>query len=107
LARLFAALLSAPSGLRAATRNLRNPDLYNDDSAYTWKISLPDGLKVVSKAVWYRKHLAMTPHFFPSSKLCRGCEAINTALILSDRVWICGCGAVHDRDLASCCKTRA
>lgn len=36
--------------------------------------------------------------WFPSSKLCRFCGTINTELALRDRVWICSCGAEHDRD---------
>jgi len=60
------------------------------------------------KAVWHRKHLAVIDRFFPSSKLCGECGALNTetlvsprsgVLTLSDREWMCACGAVHDRDL--------
>lgn len=51
------------------------------------------------KAVWHRKHLAVIDRFFPSSKLCGECGALNTVLTLSDREWTCACGAVHDRDL--------
>lgn len=51
------------------------------------------------KAVWYRKHLVVIDRFFPSSKLCSECGGINQDLILNDRSWICGCGAIHDRDL--------
>lgn len=51
------------------------------------------------KSIWHRKHLAVVDRFFPSSKLCGECGAINTELTLSDREWTCACGAVHDRDL--------
>lgn len=51
------------------------------------------------KAVWNRKHHVAVDRFFPSSKMCGACGAINTALTLSDRSWSCACGAVHDRDL--------
>lgn len=51
------------------------------------------------KAAWHRKHLAVVSRWFPSSRLCRPCGAVNDALTLSDRVWTCACGAVHDRDL--------
>lgn len=37
--------------------------------------------------------------FFPSSRLCRFCGAINENLTLDDRVWECDCGAILDRDL--------
>ncbi len=59
------------------------------------------------KAVWYRKHLVVIDRYFPSSKLCRECGTIHTALTLSDRVWTCGCGAVHDRDLNAALNIRA
>lgn len=59
------------------------------------------------KAVWYRKHLVVIGRYFPSSKLCRECGTIHTALTLSDRVWACGCGAVHDRDLNAALNIRA
>jgi putative transposase len=51
------------------------------------------------KSIWNRKHLAVIDRFFPSSKRCAHCGAINARLALSDRQWVCGCGAVHDRDL--------
>ena len=38
------------------------------------------------KAVWHRKHLAVIDRYFPSSRLCRECGTINTALTLSERV---------------------
>lgn len=51
------------------------------------------------KTVWHRKHLATIDRFFPSSRLCGECGAVNEALTLSDRAWTCGCGTAHDRDL--------
>src|SRR5262249_34835398 len=51
------------------------------------------------KCLWSRKHLIVVDRFFPSSKMCHACGAINDTLTLSDRDWVCGCGAVHDRDL--------
>jgi putative transposase len=53
------------------------------------------------KAQWNRKHLVVIDRFFPSSRLCRGCGAINEALALSDRQWTCDCGLTHDRDLSA------
>jgi putative transposase len=50
------------------------------------------------KSVWNRKHLAVIDRWFPSSRMCRDCKAINATLTLSDRKWACVCGAVHDRD---------
>jgi putative transposase len=37
--------------------------------------------------------------FFPSSKMCSKCGAINDSLNLRDRSWTCECGETHDRDL--------
>lgn len=38
--------------------------------------------------------------FYPSSKRCNGCGAINRDLTLADRTWACpSCGAVLDRDV--------
>ena len=37
--------------------------------------------------------------WFPSSKTCHCCGAINDSLELKDRNWVCpACGANHDRD---------
>ncbi len=51
------------------------------------------------KSCWNRKHFAIINRWFPSSKLCGCCGAVNKELKLSDRVWSCACGTVHDRDL--------
>jgi putative transposase len=55
--------------------------------------------QLIYKARWQRKHLVVIGRFFPSSRLCPTCGAINGDLTLADRVWTCACGAVHDRDL--------
>ena len=44
------------------------------------------------------KIVSYVDRFFPSSKACHVCGAIKK-LTLADRVWTCGCGTVHDRDL--------
>ena len=36
--------------------------------------------------------------WFPSSKTCSECGAINNELTLKDRTWTCECGTRHDRD---------
>jgi putative transposase len=51
------------------------------------------------KCEWNRKHLKVIDRFFPSSKMCNACGAINGELTLKDREWDCGCGVHHDRDL--------
>ena len=50
------------------------------------KMSL-EGKKVIKVDKW-----------FPSSKMCRFCGCVHKDLKLSDRVWICGCGATLNRD---------
>lgn len=55
--------------------------------------------QVTYKCEWNRKHLAVIDRFYPSSRLCPNCGEINGELTLSDRVWTCRCGSVHDRDL--------
>jgi putative transposase len=51
------------------------------------------------KADWYGKTILTIGRFDPSSKLCSQCGCINTDLKLSDRTWVCDCGAKHDRDI--------
>jgi len=50
------------------------------------------------KSVWFSGELVEIDRFFPSSKLCRHCGCINDNLKLSDREWVCDCGAVLNRD---------
>lgn len=46
------------------------------------------------------KVVHLVNRFYPSSKTCSDCGAVNTALQLADRRWACaGCGSIHDRDL--------
>jgi len=58
------------------------------------------------KSEWNRKHLIVIERFFPSSRLCRNCGAINDTLTLSDRQWTCDCGMVHDRDRSAAINIR-
>ena len=44
------------------------------------------------------KKLIKIDKWFPSSKMCRFCGNINKELTLADRVWICVCGEVINRD---------
>lgn len=45
------------------------------------------------------KKLIKIDKWFPSSKMCRFCGNINKELKLSDRTWVCECGAVLNRDV--------
>jgi putative transposase len=58
------------------------------------------------KARWAGKHLVVVGRFFPSSRLCGACGAVNSNLTLSDRIWTCECGVTHDRDLNAACNIR-
>ncbi len=52
------------------------------------------------KAVWYGRKVVKIDRFYPSTKTCSGCGAIEHGLTLADRGWTCpGCGSFHDRDL--------
>jgi putative transposase len=48
----------------------------------------------------------MADRFFPSSRMCNACGALNESLALSDREWDCDCGAHHKRDLLAACNIR-
>lgn len=43
--------------------------------------------------------LRVVDRFYPSSKTCNTCGAINSDLKLSDRLFVCSCGYRKDRDL--------
>ncbi len=45
------------------------------------------------------KHLVKIDKWFPSSKTCASCGAKKEELLLSERVYICDCGNVLDRDI--------
>jgi len=52
------------------------------------------------KCEWENKHAVFVDKFFPSSKLCGGCNTKNTLLSLSERQWVCpNCATKHDRDV--------
>ncbi|TLP59675.1 IS200/IS605 family element transposase accessory protein TnpB [Microbispora fusca] len=51
------------------------------------------------KAGWYGRELVVIDRWFPSSKLCSACGALQKSMPLHVRTWECACGAVHDRDV--------
>ena len=59
------------------------------------------------KTIWNRRHLAVIDRWYPSSKTCHECGAVNAALTLANRRWTCACGAVHDRDFNAALNIRA
>jgi len=51
------------------------------------------------KAPWYGAVVERIDRFYPSSKTCHVCGAVNDELRLHQRFWTCpGCGTKHDRD---------
>jgi putative transposase len=51
------------------------------------------------KQLWRGGALVVADRWYPSSKLCPQCGALNGELTLADRVFTCGCGYSADRDL--------
>lgn len=51
------------------------------------------------KSRWNGKNLLLCNRFDPTSKTCNNCGLIKEDLKLSDRSWVCSCGANIDRDL--------
>jgi putative transposase len=59
------------------------------------------------KAIWNRRHLAVVDRWYPSTKTCHACGAINADLTLADRSWRCTCGIQLDRDLNAALNIRS
>ena len=59
------------------------------------------------KTLWNYRSLVTVDRWFPSSKRCHCCKAVKDELTLADRVWVCGCGVVHDRDLNAALNLKA
>lgn len=55
--------------------------------------------QLLYKTGWYGGEILEVDRFFPSSKMCSVCGAIKEDLTLEDRVYICECGNIIDRDL--------
>ena len=54
--------------------------------------------QMIYKSVWHARKLEFADRFFPSSKLCSCCGQLKADLKLSDRIYVCDCGNVMDRD---------
>ena len=50
------------------------------------------------KSSWNERQFIKVDRWFASSKTCSACGSINKELKLSQRSWVCSCGAKHDRD---------
>ena len=52
------------------------------------------------KTKWYGSRLVVANRFYPSSKTCSACGAVQEKMPLSIREWTCpACGTHHDRDI--------
>lgn len=51
------------------------------------------------KTAWYGGSIIEADRFFPSSKMCHICGCLKEDLTLEDRIYICECGNIVDRDL--------
>uniref|UniRef100_UPI000CD4C7F5 RNA-guided endonuclease InsQ/TnpB family protein n=2 Tax=unclassified Streptomyces TaxID=2593676 RepID=UPI000CD4C7F5 len=51
------------------------------------------------KAQWYGREVIAVDRFFPSSRLCSTCGALQGRMPLNVRTWTCDCGMTHDRDV--------
>jgi putative transposase len=54
---------------------------------------------LVYKQAHYGTKVEIVDRWYPSSKLCSQCGAINQTLTLKDRTFECNCGLLIDRDL--------
>jgi putative transposase len=51
------------------------------------------------KSAWYGRQVIAVDRWFPSSKICSDCGALQEKMPLNIREWTCPCGATHDRDV--------
>jgi len=51
------------------------------------------------KGAWYGAKIVVADRWFPSSKTCSECGVVKAKLPLSERLFLCDCGAALDRDL--------
>ncbi|HET6735679.1 RNA-guided endonuclease InsQ/TnpB family protein [Mycobacterium sp.] len=50
------------------------------------------------KQAWRGGQLVEADRWYPSTRLCPQCGALNSEMTLADRVFTCGCGHIADRD---------
>ena len=63
-------------------------------------------VKLTYKCMLHNIELRTVDRWYPSSKMCSNCGNINKNLKLSDRMYICSCGMVKDRDLNASANLR-
>jgi putative transposase len=74
---------------------MKNHKLAKSISSVSWSEFVR---QLAYKSEWNGKNLLKCNRFDPSSKVCNECGLIKEDLKLSDRSWICPCGASIDRD---------
>ena len=63
--------------------------------------------QITYKGAWAAREVVLIDTFYPSSKTCSGCGALNVRLKLQ-KYWLCpACGAQHDRDVNAAKNLRA
>jgi len=75
---------------------MKNHKLAKSISSVSWSEFVR---QLTYKSEWNGKNLLKCNRFDPSSKVCNECGLIKEDLKLSNRYWICPCGASIDRDL--------
>lgn len=64
--------------------------------------------QITYKSDWQQRTLVVLDRYYPSSKTCGACGAVNAALMLREKHWTCAaCGAGHDRDENAATNLRA
>ena len=51
------------------------------------------------KSKWYGRDFVRISQWFPSSKMCSVCGAVQKKMPLNIRHWTCECGSINDRDI--------
>lgn len=74
---------------------MKNHKLARSISSVSWSVFRK---QLEYKSEWNGKNLLLCNRFDPSSKVCNDCGLIKEDLKLSDRYWVCSCGANIDRD---------
>ena len=73
-------------------------------SLHFGKSVMDDGYGMFRSMLEYKlnergKELVKVGRFFPSSKRCSCCGKVKEDLRLSDRIYVCTCGNIMDRDV--------
>jgi putative transposase len=92
LARTYDYVFVEDINLRGLAGSLRLGKSTNDNGFGMFRTIIEQKLKDLGK------QLVKIDRFFPSSKTCSSCNAVNKSLTLADRTWTCVCGITHNRD---------